>query len=120
MSLCINPNCPKPQNPNNILFCETCSSGLLLQDRYRVIVRLGGGGFGDTFEINEVRTNKTKVIKILTDNAFYTFALLSCFFFSPFPLIIFPFCLNQDIQDLRIYRIEEYARCENNKILFIL
>ncbi len=68
MSLCINPNCPKPQNPNNILFCETCSSGLLLQDRYRVIVRLGGGGFGDTFEINEVRTNKTKVIKILTDN----------------------------------------------------
>ncbi|MBO1046693.1 MAG: SUMF1/EgtB/PvdO family nonheme iron enzyme [Dolichospermum sp. DEX182a] len=68
MSLCINPNCPKPQNPNNILFCENCSSGLLLQDRYRVIVRLGGGGFGDTFEINEVRTNKTKVIKILTDN----------------------------------------------------
>ena len=68
MSLCINPNCPKPQNPNNILFCETCSSGLLLQNRYRVIVRLGGGGFGDTFEINEVRTNKTKVLKVLTDN----------------------------------------------------
>ena len=68
MSLCINPNCQTPQNPNNILFCETCSSGLLLQNRYRVIVRLGGGGFGDTFEINEVRTNKTKVIKVLTDN----------------------------------------------------
>ena len=68
MSLCINPNCQTPQNPNNILFCETCSSGLLLQNRYRVIVRLGGGGFGDTFEINEVRTNKTKVLKVLTDN----------------------------------------------------
>jgi EgtB-related family protein len=68
MSLCINPNCQTPQNPDNLLFCETCSSGLLLQNRYRVIVRLGGGGFGDTFEINEVRTNKTKVIKVLTDN----------------------------------------------------
>jgi hypothetical protein len=58
MSLCINPNCPKPQNPNNILFCETCSSGLLLQNRYRVIRKLGYGGFGVTFEINEVRTNQ--------------------------------------------------------------
>jgi formylglycine-generating enzyme required for sulfatase activity len=68
MSLCINPNCQTPQNPDNLLFCETCSSGLLLQNRYRVIVRLGGGGFGDTFEINEVRTNQAKVLKVLTDN----------------------------------------------------
>ena len=69
MSLCINPSCSKPQNPDNLLFCETCSSGLLLQNRYRVVVRLGGGGFGDTFEINEVRTNKTKVLKVLTNNS---------------------------------------------------
>ncbi|QEI41207.1 Serine/threonine-protein kinase B [Dolichospermum sp. UHCC 0315A] len=69
MSLCINPSCSKPQNPDNRLFCETCGSGLLLQNRYRVVVRLGGGGFGDTFEINEVRTNKTKVLKVLTNNS---------------------------------------------------
>ncbi|MBD2276971.1 bifunctional serine/threonine-protein kinase/formylglycine-generating enzyme family protein [Aphanizomenon flos-aquae] len=68
MSLCINPNCPKPQNPNNILFCETCGSGLLLQGRYRVISELGYGGFGVTFEINEVRTNKAKVLKRLINN----------------------------------------------------
>ncbi|OBQ15355.1 MAG: hypothetical protein AN486_23710 [Anabaena sp. AL93] len=41
----------------------------MLQNRYRVVVRLGGGGFGDTFEINEVRTNKTKVLKVLTNNS---------------------------------------------------
>ena len=69
MSLCINPSCSKPQNPDNLLFCKTCGSGLLLQNRYRVVVRLGGGGFGDTFEINEVRTNKTKVLKVLTNNS---------------------------------------------------
>jgi serine/threonine protein kinase len=68
MSLCINPNCPKPQNPNNILFCETCGSGLLLQGRYRVISELGYGGFGVTFEINEVRTNKAKVLKRLINH----------------------------------------------------
>ena len=68
MSLCINPSCKKPENPNNILFCLTCGSGLLLQDCYRVIVKLGSGGFGDTFEINEVRTNKAKVLKVLTNN----------------------------------------------------
>ncbi|QJB44398.1 bifunctional serine/threonine-protein kinase/formylglycine-generating enzyme family protein [Dolichospermum flos-aquae] len=69
MSLCINPSCSKPQNPDNLLFCETCGSGLLLQNRYRVVVRLDGGGFGDTFEINEVRTNKAKVLKVLTNNS---------------------------------------------------
>ncbi|BAZ86179.1 serine/threonine-protein kinase [Dolichospermum compactum] len=68
MSLCINPSCSKPQNPDNITFCETCSSEVLLQQRYRVICRLGRGGFGVTFEINEVRTNKAKVLKVLINN----------------------------------------------------
>jgi eukaryotic-like serine/threonine-protein kinase len=68
MSLCINPNCPKPQNPDNITFCQTCGSEVLLQQRYRVICGLGRGGFGVTFEINEVRTNKAKVLKVLINN----------------------------------------------------
>jgi eukaryotic-like serine/threonine-protein kinase len=68
MSLCINPNCPKPQNPDIITFCEACGSEVLLQQRYRVICGLGRGGFGVTFEINEVRTNKVKVLKVLINN----------------------------------------------------
>ena len=64
MSLCINPNCPKPQNPNNILFCETCGSELLLEGRYRVIRQLGEGGFGKTFEVSQ--NNTLKVLKVLT------------------------------------------------------
>jgi len=68
MSLCINPNCRKPQNPDNITFCEACGSEVLLQQRYRVQCQLGRGGFGVTFEINEVRTNKAKVLKVLINN----------------------------------------------------
>ena len=68
MSLCINSNCPKPQNPDNILFCQACGSEVLLQQRYRVQCQLGRGGFGVTYEINEVRTNQTKVLKVLINN----------------------------------------------------
>ncbi|MTJ52242.1 serine/threonine protein kinase [Anabaena sp. UHCC 0253] len=64
MSLCINPNCPKSQNPDNILFCEACGSELLLEGRYRVIRQLGEGGFGKTFEISQ--NNTLKVLKVLT------------------------------------------------------
>ncbi|GCL40815.1 bifunctional serine/threonine-protein kinase/formylglycine-generating enzyme family protein [Dolichospermum planctonicum] len=68
MSLCINSNCPKPQNPDKILFCQACGSEVLLQQRYRVQCQLGRGGFGVTYEINEVRTNQAKVLKVLINN----------------------------------------------------
>ncbi|MDB9438350.1 bifunctional serine/threonine-protein kinase/formylglycine-generating enzyme family protein [Dolichospermum lemmermannii CS-548] len=68
MSLCINSNCLKPQNPDNILFCQACGSEVLLQQRYRVQCQLGRGGFGVTYEINEVRTNQAKVLKVLINN----------------------------------------------------
>ncbi|WP_071187214.1 4-Cys prefix domain-containing protein [Trichormus sp. NMC-1] len=63
MSLCINPNCPKPQNADNILFCEACGSELLLEGRYRIIRQLGEGGFGKTFEVSQ--SNVLKVLKVL-------------------------------------------------------
>ncbi|MFM7405845.1 MAG: protein kinase domain-containing protein [Cuspidothrix sp.] len=63
--MCINPNCQKRQNPDNELFCRACGSQLLLQGRYRVIRELGKGGFGQTYEVNEVRTNQPKVLKVL-------------------------------------------------------
>ncbi len=67
MSLCVNPHCQKPQNPDNILFCQFCGSELLLQGRYRVISQLGGGGFGKTYEVSEARSPIRKVLKILVN-----------------------------------------------------
>ncbi|RMG08904.1 MAG: serine/threonine protein kinase [Cyanobacteria bacterium J055] len=49
MSYCINPACPKPQNPDTIDRCLACGAPLLLHDRYRVVKVLGKGGFGTTF-----------------------------------------------------------------------
>lgn len=49
MSYCINPACPRPQNPNNVKKCQACGSELILRDRYRIIKPLGKGGFGATF-----------------------------------------------------------------------
>jgi serine/threonine protein kinase len=63
MTLCINPHCSKPQNSENILFCQTCGSELLLEGRYRVTRQLGAGGFGKTFEVNH--SNTIKVLKVL-------------------------------------------------------
>ncbi|MDZ8023381.1 MAG: protein kinase [Nostoc sp. DcaGUA01] len=68
MSLCINPHCPNPQNRDDELFCLSCGSELLLQGRYRVLHHLGGGGFAVTFEVNEVRNNIPKVLKVLINN----------------------------------------------------
>ena len=67
MSLCINPNCQDPQNPDNQLFCHNCGSELLLEGRYRVTRQLGSGGFGQTYEVSD-RDSTPKVLKILTNN----------------------------------------------------
>ncbi|WP_138505942.1 serine/threonine-protein kinase [Nostoc sp. PA-18-2419] len=63
MTLCINPKCPRPQNSQNILFCQACGSELLLEGRYRVTHQLGTGGFAKTFEVNH--GNTLKVLKVL-------------------------------------------------------
>ncbi|MDZ8106791.1 MAG: protein kinase [Nostoc sp. DedQUE12a] len=68
MSLCINFQCSKTQNRDDELFCLNCGSELLLKGRYRVMRQLGGGGFGLTFEVNEMRTNTPKVLKVLIHN----------------------------------------------------
>lgn len=63
MTLCINAQCPKPQNSENTLFCQACGSELLLEGRYRVTCQLGAGGFAKTFEVNH--NNTLKVLKVL-------------------------------------------------------
>ncbi len=68
MSFCINPNCSKPENSSNILFCQSCGSELLLEGRYRTIKLLGQGGFGKTYEVNDVVSNISRVLKVLIDN----------------------------------------------------
>jgi len=49
MSYCLNPNCPKPENPPQNKFCISCGTKLLLSDRYRCLRLIGQGGFGRTF-----------------------------------------------------------------------
>jgi serine/threonine protein kinase len=64
MSLCINPNCSRPNNPDNQLYCQACGSELLLEGLYRVQRQLGGGGFGKVYELSS--GNTLKILKILT------------------------------------------------------
>jgi len=70
MSLCINPNCQKPQNPDNQLFCQNCGSELLLAGHYKVTQLLSDkGGFGKTYQVEDLYdNNKVKVLKVLTLN----------------------------------------------------
>ncbi|MGB3421007.1 MAG: bifunctional serine/threonine-protein kinase/formylglycine-generating enzyme family protein [Dolichospermum sp.] len=68
MSLCINSNCLNPENSDNIFFCQACGSELILQGRYQAIIELGRGGFGVTYQINEIGKNQTKVLKVLINN----------------------------------------------------
>ncbi|MDJ0736219.1 MAG: RDD family protein [Nostocaceae cyanobacterium] len=67
MSYCINPNCPKPQNSQNSLFCQACGSELLLNSCYRVNRLLSDpskpSGFGTIYEVDDNGT--LKILKIL-------------------------------------------------------
>ncbi|NEO58132.1 MAG: protein kinase [Okeania sp. SIO3B5] len=65
VSYCLNPNCPNPSDPLNAgrHTCCQCGSELLLQNRYRVIKPLGGGGFGKTYLVDD--RGVEKVLKVL-------------------------------------------------------
>jgi phosphate transport system substrate-binding protein len=64
MSLCINPQCPSPENSDEILFCRGCGSGLLLGNKYRATKLMSEkGGFGSTYEVVEQWV--PKILKIL-------------------------------------------------------
>ncbi|MBF2061503.1 serine/threonine protein kinase [Fischerella thermalis] len=68
MPYCINPRCPNPLDPENInnSTCRNCGSEILLQGRYTVVEKLGKGGFGNTFEVDDRGTRK--VLKVLIDD----------------------------------------------------
>ncbi|MEH1816174.1 MAG: serine/threonine-protein kinase [Nostoc sp.] len=63
MSYCLNPHCPKPENPNDVKFCRTCGTKLLLKERYRAIKPIGQGGFGKTFlAVDEDKPSKPRCV----------------------------------------------------------
>ncbi len=68
MSLCINPQCPSPENSDRMSFCQSCGSELLLAHKYQVTKLMSNkGGFGNTYEIVEQQV--PKVLKVLkSDN----------------------------------------------------
>jgi serine/threonine protein kinase len=56
MSLCFNPNCPQPHNPEAHRFCQGCGARLRLGDRYEAGQRLGTGENSQTFLGRDRRT----------------------------------------------------------------
>ncbi|HEY9801309.1 MAG TPA: serine/threonine-protein kinase [Leptolyngbyaceae cyanobacterium] len=63
MSYCLNPRCPKPENPQDIKFCLSCGYKLLLKERYRAVKPIGQGGFGRTFlAVDEDKPSKPRCV----------------------------------------------------------
>ncbi|MEO0432372.1 MAG: protein kinase [Cyanobacteria bacterium J06656_5] len=66
MSLCINPNCSRPDHPGNSEAndCQACGTTLVLEGRYRVMRLLSSQtGFGIVYEAYE--RNLPKLLKVL-------------------------------------------------------
>lgn len=66
MSLCINPSCLTAQtgvHQAQSLYCRSCGSPLLILDIYRVLEKLGTGGFGTTYLISDAGSKY--VLKVL-------------------------------------------------------
>jgi len=64
MSYCLNLHCQEPQNPNDVEFCQTCGSKLLLRGHYQAIKPIGNGSFGRTLlAVDLDRFNTPCVIK---------------------------------------------------------
>ncbi len=66
MSLCINPDCPRPDHPGNgeAISCQACGTPLILQGRYRVMRLLSSQtGFGVVYEAYE--RDLPKILKVL-------------------------------------------------------
>lgn len=68
MTLCINPQCQKPDNPDRHRFCQSCGSELLLGGKYRVTKLLSNkGGFGKTYEAED-QNGQPLVVKVLVND----------------------------------------------------
>ncbi len=79
MLCCLNPDCPKPLNPDGNQSCLTCFTPLipLLRGHYRVIEPLSTqGGFGRTYLAEDIdKLNERCIVKQLAPNVQGTWAL---------------------------------------------
>ncbi|ESA35690.1 wd40 repeat-containing protein [Leptolyngbya sp. Heron Island J] len=80
MSLCINPDCPRPDHPGNgeANSCQACGTPLILQGRYRVMRLLSNQtGFGLVYEAYERAL--PKILKVLRNEHSQTPKIVSMF-----------------------------------------
>ncbi|MBP5974962.1 protein kinase [Brasilonema sp. CT11] len=79
MLCCLNPDCPQPQNPEQIIHCQSCGALLipLLRGHYRITQVLSDeGGFGRTYLAKDVdKLNERCVVKQLAPKVQGTWAL---------------------------------------------
>ena len=54
MVYCLNLSCNNTLNPDAHKFCHNCGLPLLLRNRYRVVKPLGSGGFGRTYQAEDI------------------------------------------------------------------
>ncbi|MDY6784577.1 MAG: protein kinase [Cyanobacteriota bacterium] len=69
MSYCINPKCSHRQNSDDVEFCQTCGTPLLVQNRYRIVKPLRNPNPNHPTEVFEVEDWENwgivKVLKVL-------------------------------------------------------
>lgn len=77
MICCLNPDCDRPINPNNLNYCQNCGTPLvaLLRSRFRVMEPIGRGGFGKTYLAEDTdKLNEHCIVKQLVHQGEGTWA----------------------------------------------
>jgi serine/threonine protein kinase len=77
MLCCLNPDCDRPINPDNLNYCQNCGTALvsLLRSRFKVMEPIGRGGFGKTYLAEDTdKLNEHCIVKQLAYQAQGTWA----------------------------------------------